>query len=33
MNVNLITPVREMINTYVTTGGSYLQLKRVEQLY
>ena len=28
MNVNLISPVREMINTYVTTGGSYSQLSK-----
>jgi len=28
MNQNLITPVREMINTYVTTGGSYSQLSK-----
>jgi len=28
MNTNLITPVREMINTYVTTGGSYSQLSK-----
>jgi hypothetical protein len=28
MNQNLITPVREMINTYVTTGGSYSQLAK-----
>ena len=28
MNTNLINPVREMINTYVTTGGSYSQLSK-----
>jgi hypothetical protein len=28
MNNNLINPVREMINTYVTTGGSYAQLNK-----
>jgi hypothetical protein len=28
LNQNLITPVREMINTYVTTGGSYSQLSK-----
>jgi hypothetical protein len=33
MNVNLITPVREMINTYVTTGGSYSQLSKELNTY
>lgn len=28
MNMNLINPVREMINTYVTTGGSFSQLSK-----
>jgi hypothetical protein len=28
MNTNLINPFREMINTYVTTGGSYSQLSK-----
>ncbi len=28
MNVNLTTPIREMINTYVTTGGSYSKLTK-----
>jgi len=28
LNQNLITPVREMINTYVTTGGSYSKLSK-----
>ncbi len=28
MNANFINPVREIINTYVTTGGSYTQLSK-----
>jgi hypothetical protein len=28
LNQNLITPVREIINTYVTTGGSYSKLSK-----
>lgn len=28
MTSNFITPVREIINTYVTTGGSYTQLSK-----
>jgi hypothetical protein len=28
LNANVITPVREIINTYVTTGGSYTKLAK-----
>lgn len=28
LNANVITPVREIINTYVTTGGSYAKLSK-----